>query len=234
MNTTMLRWVNRDLYREGANTPRWEKYIGVDVGADSNVLDHQIITARLIRKYGKYDLATGKITNQEYIQLRIAGLLHDIPEYIGSDISYDEKHTVSKDLEYTHWGVMIDKILKWNTELIEQAKFVYAIDSQSEHPLFPVFKIYEKLGYLQWAILASKLNSWDDTNTQWLINNVIGNNLSSLIATSSEYDSIQVFLTEHRIEIFRLMDIWARHTDSSQGKNTAFKKAREDWEQYIW
>lgn len=234
MKISFIHSIDRSIYKDWLNTPRWEKYTWIDVGPDGNVLDHQRITAKTIKKYGKYDLNSGKITQEEYHQLRIVGLLHDIPEYLGGDVSLDEKHTVSKELEKTHWDIMISRILKWDSKRINESEFVYQVDNNPHHSLYPIFKIYEKIWYIYGAILASKRNSKEAKNLQWLCNNVIGNNLSSLLGSIPEYPSIEAFLIDHKEEIDSVIGIWIEHHNELESKNESFKIGKNNWESYIW
>ena len=93
----------------------------------------------------------------------------------------DEKHTIDAFIERGHWTMMITKVLNNHTENIANIDFVYQVDTDKNHELYEIFKIYEKIGYIYGAILASKLNPSADENLQWLCNNVIGNNLMSLL-----------------------------------------------------
>ena len=95
----------------------------------------------------------------------------------------------------------IARVLNNHTENIADINYVYQVDTDEQHELYPIFKIYEKIGYIYGAILASQLNQAANENLQWLCNNVIGNNLMSLLAQINMYPSIKFFIEEYQAEI---------------------------------
>lgn len=119
----------------------------------------------------------------------------------------DDKHTIDAYIERDHWNMTIARILNNHAGNLADIDYVYQVDTDEHHELYTIFKIYEKIGYIYGAILASQLNPSTDENLQWLCNNVIGNNLSHLLEQLNIYPSIKHFIGEHSAEISTVIGI---------------------------
>ncbi len=128
---------------------------------------------------------------------------------------------------------MVARILNSHTGNITDIDFVYQVDTDKQHELYPIFKIYEKIGYIYGAILASQLNQAANKNLQWLCNNVIGNNLISLLAQINMYPSVKYFIEEYQAEIGEVIRIGTPYTNKHPEKDTLFQTASSIWNQYI-
>ena len=225
---SLLTSFDRQTYSQWKKIKRWGKFVWIDTGLDGNDLDHQRLTAKLIKHYGKIDLLRWKINIIEYNKLRITWYIHDIPEYLDWDTNYEEKNNKDTNSDYKSWRKMIQKILKWDPEKIEEAEEIYKIDTDPTHQLYKIFKIYERIWYIYGAILAFGLNSHEEKNLHWLCNNVIGHQLDILIHASKEYHSVKLFLNDFSDKITWIIQLWSLYSE----ENNKFNEASSSWHEY--
>jgi hypothetical protein len=198
---------------------------------DWNVFDHSLAQSRLIKKYWKYDLDFWHLKLEDYNSLRILWLIHDIWELWVWDIVYDNK---SHDLfieenEKTHWEQMLKKIFIWDDSELEKLLSIYSINFDKSHILNQMFKLYEKLSYIRWAICAFD-NKDKIMNPQWLIHNVLKNQIEPLYMNIS-YPSVFNFLKDNCDNIELLFqyvdDSW--FSDIIESNNAAYEKSKWLW-----
>lgn len=154
-----------------------------NMAKDNDVSSHSILQNSIVRNFWKFDLKEWIINYEDYTILRILALIHDIWEIRMCEMKFaegkvipsliiqdDEDHkawdiiredkkdwNIEEELEKQNWIKWLRKILEWFSEKeIEKILEVYEINFDKNHRLHEIFKSYERISYLNGALIAMK------------------------------------------------------------------------------
>ncbi|MBD3363321.1 hypothetical protein GF362_06410 [Candidatus Dojkabacteria bacterium] len=189
------------------------------------------------------------IFNQDEEQkLLLSALIHDWGEAVVGDIPFDIKTEEDEELEFHAFDQIIHEIneqtsINLDSNFIKETllEVVFGMDSK----LSKAFNAIERLGYLTTGIKAwfkSTEIQEDDPilsqNLEQLANNVLLNQIPTLIEYASIYPAVHKYLTSHEESISQaFLSSSASSFKTFEGealleKINTFNKARRDW--FYW
>lgn len=224
---SLFYYIDRAEYRKGKSVLRWKDY-NVEIWEDGNTYSHQRLTHRLIKRFAKID----KVNERDIIKLRITALVHDLWEYKEWDKLYGTKTPEDEEKEKKSWLQVAKKIARNSAEIFDSMCIWQNIDSNTSNTLYWRFKIYERLGYIYWAIIAINNNTPDHVWLHWLCHAVMANQYAILDNAIIDYPSVAQFLQEHQRIIQTIFSLGAQHKNSPE-KEEAFQRAKELFESRV-
>lgn len=229
-------------------TARWERILDADV----NNFQHNVVTALIGRCVCKLDGCSDEVTET----VELLSLVHDLPEAISGDITYDDAQKLGIDghrRDNRTLGEMLteEDFPTINHEIAEEIE-AHLNDSKQKQPESEVgqeFEITERVGYVRTALIAQDVVSNRSVNLinkdqvhrlDWLTENVLSNQVPRLIELASSFESARWFLEvcEERISeaIFRLNDDTTRSERISpyyEARGDDVKSREYKWEDFI-
>lgn len=182
-----------------AKVLRWARY-NTEVPGDGNVLSHSLWQYDLINKYWGNDLESMDlwITKNDINVLLLSALFHDVWEIEKWDTTHDHKWASAEE-EQKAWIAILSNVFEWDN--LDRVLAAYNIDFDKSNKLHPLFKIYEKFSYINWAISAFNAR-WQESNKDqaiWLAHNVLKNQVMPLLSLYFvwRHQSVIDFITDY-------------------------------------
>jgi hypothetical protein len=207
----------------------WVKLLGYDV----NNLHHMPLTYGLTRRFLQHHQlnapAENLLTESEILTLCLTAKTHDRAEAVTGDVNYSLK---TDALEKREAGILRQMLLEMTEKYLtaEQIEEIVQTAFNKKSKLGEIFSLIEKIGYLRTA-----LNVWDQSGRSeltkfklhqpeqklsnsypplsegtneldWLVFDVICNQLRTLIAAASNSSSVKAYLESQKAYISEIFD----------------------------
>jgi hypothetical protein len=250
-NTRYDRYKPEEIYNR-----EWVKLLGADV----NNLEHMSLTYGLTRQFIKYNEnppATwdgpgpedARFNQQEKEDLLLTATVHDWGEAVVGDKMYDLK----KDSDEEEELEVMQKITQGlygeeeSAELAGRIKTVLTdVLPNRKSKLGKAFNAIERVGYLRTGLRAWDVsNSLDQdkqelkTGLQWLTNNVLLNQISTLVDYAQSYPAVDAYLKQNADRISSAFDnlpesVFDKYDAHEVAGNKAkFESAKAKWQEAI-
>lgn len=242
-----------DRYKpEGLSNEEWVSLLGADV----NNLEHMRLTYGMTRQFIKYNeepLATwagsvpeeARLTQHEKEDLLLAATIHDWGEAVVGDKMFDLKQATddTREMEVLHEMTQGLYGEEENAEFLGRIETILRdVLQNKQSKLGKAFNAVERVGYLRTGLLAwdrSKSLGGDQqelvTGLNWLTNNVLLNQIPTLLDYAKLYPAVDTFLKENNERISSAFNslpeaVFNKYdANEAESKRTAFETAKRRW-----
>jgi hypothetical protein len=225
-------------------------------GQDANNLGHMPLTYGLVRQYLRHYQAQAEIselpllTESEIEILLLTALTHDRAEAVTGDVTYELK---TASLEKREAQILRQMLLEMTSKYlsVEQIEQIVQTAFDKQTKLGEVFSIIEKIGYLRTAInvwqhqsrvnsqTTSSPSSHSATKLDWLVFDVISNQLATLVTAIPSHPPLRNYLLNQESiisDIFNKMPLSVIKfypAENETNKAKQFHYASRYWQQFL-
>jgi hypothetical protein len=217
----------------------WIKLLGADV----DNYKHLPLTHGLAQVFIEY--SGNEYSKDEQENLLLAAIIHDWGEAKTGDVTHDDKNDTREKEEMIALRHMASNIFGDNPALCNRINFVVdSVLKDTSSRLGQAFNVIERLGYLR-----TGLRSWieiqylaDDDNHKdglyWLTNNVLLNQIPTLIEYSEIYPPVKIYLENSQDLITSAFNNLPKSMFDNYAKEEVLKRktmyasAKHKWQEY--
>ena len=217
----------------------WVTLLGVDV----DNFKHLSLTYGLTQVFIKY--SGNEYTQEEQENLLLAAIIHDWGEAKTNDVTHDEKSDSKEKEEMTALRQMASDIFSDNPAICSRINYV--VDNILKDPsskLGQAFNAIERLGYLRTGLRAWQMESVIENKNKkdgidWLVNNVLLNQIPTLIEYSEIYPPVKIYLENAQDIITNAFEklpdsMFNNYKTDLTEKRTKFADAKYKWQEYCY
>ncbi|MBP6994150.1 HD domain-containing protein [Candidatus Woesebacteria bacterium] len=237
--------VRYDQYRPSSMTKeQWTRMLGADV----NNLEHMRLTYGLTRQFIRYcnDAPEGQtreltFSHEEQEDLLLTAIVHDWGEAVVGDITFDKKTDIDEAEEQTSIQRIISELFPETPDIRTRIhKVVTDVLPNRESKLGKAFNAIERIGYLRTGLNAlgslEEVEEENKDNLRWLTNNVLLNQIPTLLKYSEIYPPIRAFLSMNNVRVSQAFEnanqdeVYDKYSeDDREPKKRSFQAAHEQW-----